>query len=218
MAEAGRPRSRARFGKGETTIGAPTLDIRPLTRDRLPDIAALFGQGGDPKWCWCAYYRVRGMDFSAGGSGRHRAVLEAAVGDVASEDRAPGLVAYDVGEAVGWVSVGPRSDYERLAHSRVLAPIDDTPVWSIVCFVVGRRSRGQGVATALLDAAIVYARDHGATMLEAYPVEVAEGERIDAAQVYKGTLSMFERAGFIVVERRRHNAATPVRPIVRLPL
>jgi GNAT superfamily N-acetyltransferase len=194
------------------------LDILPLTPDRLPDLAELFGQGGDPKWCWCAYYRVRGMDFSAGGSGRHRAVLEKATAADAAEGRAPGLVAYDGDVAVGWVSVGPREDYERLAHSRVLAPVDDTPVWSIVCFVVGRQSRGQGVANALLDAAIGYARDHGATTVEAYPVEVPDGERIDSAVVYKGTLSMFERRGFEVVERRQHNATTPVRPIVRLAL
>lgn len=194
------------------------LAIHPLTPDRLPDLAALFGQGGDPRWCWCAYYRVRGMDFSSGGSGRHRAVLETAVDDGVPDGRAPGLVAYQGGEAVGWVSVGPRSDYERLTYSRVLAPVDDTPVWSIVCFVVGRRFRGQGIAGALLEAAISYARDHGATTLEAYPAEVPEGARIDSAQVYKGTLSMFERAGFHVVARRRHNAATPVRPIVRRTL
>ena len=58
--------------------------------------------------------------------------------------RRPGLVAYDGETAVGWVSVGPREDYERLAHSRVLAPVDDTPVWSIVCFVVGRRGARPG--------------------------------------------------------------------------
>ena len=69
-------------------------------------------------------------------------------------------------------------------------------MWSIVCFVVGRRARGRGVAAALLDAAIDYARDHGATTLEAYPVEVPAGRRIPSANVYHGTLSMFERAGF----------------------
>jgi len=184
----------------------------------LPDLAELFGQGGDPKWCWCAYYRVRGMDFSAGGSAKHRKVLEAATRAGVADDRAPGLVAYEGQDPVGWVSVGPREDYERLAHSRVLAPVDDTPVWSIVCFVVGREARGQGVAHALLDAAIDYARGHGATTVEAYPVDVPEGERIDSAVVYKGTLSMFERRGFEVVARRRHNRATPVRPTVRLAL
>lgn len=194
------------------------LEIHPLTADRIPDLAGLFGQGGDPRWCWCAYFRVRGRTWSNSTESENRGVMEAAVAANAAEERAPGLVAYDGPEAVGWTSVGPRTDYERLAYSTVLAPVDDTPVWSIVCFVVGRRSRGQGVAAALLDAAIDYARDHGATVLEAYPVEIPAGGRIAAANAYHGTLSMFERAGFEVVARRRHNAASPVRPIVRLRL
>ena len=132
----------------------------------------------------------------------------------AAEGRNPGLVAYRDGEAVGWVSVGPRDDYERLQHSKVLAPVDDKPVWSIVCFVVARAARGQGVARALLDAAVDYAREHGATLVEAYPVET-DGERVPAAQAYKGTLGMFERAGFDVVERRRANSTSAPRPIVR---
>ncbi|HEV8698800.1 MAG TPA: GNAT family N-acetyltransferase [Candidatus Limnocylindrales bacterium] len=192
-----------------------TLDVQPLTPDRIADLATLFDQGGDPRWCWCAYFRVRGASFSGSGVMRHRGVLENAARETAAEGRAPGLVAYADGEVVGWVSVGPREDYERLAYSKILAPIDDKPVWSIVCFVVGRRSRGQGIANALLDAAIDYARDRGATMLEGYPVELAEGQRIGSGEVYKGTLSMFERAGFKVVERRQWNATTPIRPIVR---
>ena len=193
---------------------APALDIQPLTPGRLPDLAELFEQGGDPKWCWCAYFRIRGFDFSSGGKARHRKVMETAVAENAKEDRAPGLVAYDGDEAVGWISIGPREDYERLAHSTVLKPIDDKPVWSIVCFVVGRRSRGRGVAGQLLRAGIDYARDHGATMLEAYPVDVTAGKRIDSGSVYRGTLTMFERAGFKVVDRRPTPGGPP-RPIVR---
>ena len=99
-------------------------------------------------------------------------------------------------------------------HSKGLAPIDDRPVWSIVCFVVGRMARGTGVASALLEAAVAYARVHGATLLEAYPVETGGG-RIPSANAYMGTLGMFERAGFTVAERRQWNRATAVRPIVR---
>ncbi len=193
------------------------LRIEPLTPDRLPDLATLCEQGGDPKWCWCAYFRIRAFDFSSGGKARHRSVLEAATADGATNGRAPGLVAYDGDEAVGWISIGPRDDYDRLAHSRILAPIDGTPVWSIVCFVVGRRLRGQGIARALLQAGIDHARDHGATMLEAYPVDTSGGARIDSASVYKGTLSMFERAGFAVAARRQSPGGT-ARPIVRLAL
>jgi GNAT superfamily N-acetyltransferase len=193
---------------------ATALDIQPLTPQRLPDLASLFEQGGDPKWCWCAYFRIRGFDFSSGSKARHRAAMEAATHETNREGRAPGLVAYDGDEAVGWISIGPREDYERLAHSTVLKPIDDKPVWSIVCFVVGRRSRGRGVAKTLLDAGIEYARDHGATMLEAYPVEVGKGKRVPAADVYRGTLAMFERARFTVVQRRPSTGGA-TRPIVR---
>ena len=188
------------------------LDIRPLTRERLVDLAALFGQGGDPKWCWCSFYRVRGATFANSSEAKNRRVLEQAVDEL--DGRAPGLVAYRDGEAIGWVSLGPREDYQRLVHSKVLAPIDERPVWSIVCFVVARSARGQGVAAALLDAAVDYARQHGATLLEGYPVET-DGTRIPSANAYKGTLGMFERAGFQVAERRQFNRTTPVRPIVR---
>jgi len=188
------------------------LEILPLTPERLPDLGALFNEGGDPKWCWCAFFRVRGITFQNASARRNRAVLERAVDQL--NDRAPGLVAYRQGAAIGWVSLGPREDYERLTHSRVLAPIDDRPAWSIVCFVVGRKFRGEGVAASLLEAAIRYASDHGATLLEGYPVET-DGARISSANAYKGTLGMFERAGFNVVGRRRANRSSPDRPIVR---
>jgi GNAT superfamily N-acetyltransferase len=191
-----------------------TLDIAPLTPDRLADLAALFGQGGDPRFCWCSWYRVRSMDFGSATVEANRRVLERAVGTTGAEGRSPGLIAYRDGEAIGWVSLGPREDFERLQHSRVLGPIDDRPVWSIVCFVVAKHARGQGVARALLDAAIVYAAEHGATLLEAYPAETSGG-RVSAAQAFKGTVPMFAAAGFEVVERRRANRASAPRPIVR---
>ncbi|MDQ2675148.1 MAG: GNAT family N-acetyltransferase, partial [Chloroflexota bacterium] len=130
------------------------LEIVPLTAERQSDLADLFDQGGDPKWCWCSFYRLRSLDFKDATPASNRRVLETAVGTTAAEGRAPGLVAYRDGAVIGWVSVGPRDDYERLQHSRVLAPVDERPVWSIVCFVVARSARGQGVARALLDAAM----------------------------------------------------------------
>ncbi len=187
--------------------------IRSLPK-RLPDLASLFEQGGDPKWCWCASFRVRGMDFTKARPADNRAVLEKAARTDARKGRAPGLIAYRGGEAIGWVSLAPREDFERLEHSKVLARVDEKPVWSIVCFVVGRRARGQGVANALLAAAVDYARDHGATLLEAYPTDAADG-RIPSANAYMGTLSMFERAGFTEVDRRQANGSVRPRPIVR---
>jgi GNAT superfamily N-acetyltransferase len=189
------------------------LTILPLTRERIADLSTLFDAGGDPKWCWCAFFRVRGLSFANSTPAANRAVIEA----LADDSPAPGLVAYKDGALVGWVSLGPREGYERLTYSRVLAPLDDTPVWSIVCFVVARQQRGRGIAKHLLAAAIEYARQHGATMLEAYPADTSDG-RIPSADAYRGPLPMFERAGFEVVARRKGNADSRPRPIVRLAL
>ncbi len=189
------------------------VEILPLTPERFPDLATLFEQGGDPKWCWCTWFRFRGRDFKNSTGAQNRADFEAATAALAPQ-RAPGLVAYEGGVAVGWTSLGPREDFDRLMHARVLAPVDDTPVWSIVCFVVGRASRSKGVGRALLAAAIDYARHHGATTLEAYPVDT-QARHITSANAAGGTLSMFERAGFEVVTWRQANAKTTPRPIVR---
>ncbi len=187
------------------------IDVRPLTPATWGALAALFGEGGDPKWCWCAFWRVRGTGAGRENASRNRRLLRRLA---AGEGIAPGLVALRGERAVGWVSLGPREDFERLESSRVLSRVDDRPTWSIVCFVVSRRERGKGVAAAMLEAAVEYARDHGARLVEGYPVQTG-GRRIPSAWAYTGTLGMFERAGFTVVARRRGTPAARPRPIVR---
>jgi GNAT superfamily N-acetyltransferase len=190
------------------------LEVVPLTSERFPDLAELFNEGGDPKWCWCQYFRKAGMDWSNSTTASNRSGLESLA---ARPDLAPGLVGYRDGRAVGWVSLAPREDYGRLESSKVLARIDDAPVWSIVCFVVSKKARGQGVAAAMLDGAIGYAREHGATILEAYPVASTRG-RISPSNAFHGVQSMYEKAGFSVVEMRQWNKSSPTRPIMRLDL
>jgi GNAT superfamily N-acetyltransferase len=119
-----------------------------------------------------------------------------------------GLLAYDGGEPVGWVAVEPREAYPRLARSRTLAPVDDAPVWSITCFFVARPHRGKGLTRALVEAAVRHAREHGARIVEAYPV-IPRGERADA-WMYHGSASTFLDLGFVEVARR-----SATRPIVR---
>lgn len=159
------------------------------------------------------YFRRRGLNWSNSTGADNRAELA----QLAQREPAPGLVGYRDGRAIGWVSLAPREDYERLTTAKLLAPVDARPVWSIVCFVVSRRARGSGVAAQLLEAAIDYAAAHGATTLEAYPVSATRGQ-VAAADAYHGTQSMFEKQGFRVVETRQWNATTPVRPIMRREL
>jgi len=89
----------------------------------------------------------------------------------ASVTTPPGVVIYRDGEPVGWCNIGPRTEITRLARSRLIRPVDDVPVWSIVCVVVRPGHRRQGVTAPLLEGAVAYAASHGAPAVEAYPVD-----------------------------------------------
>ena len=190
------------------------MDVQPLTPGRWPALAALFEEGGDPRWCWCMSFRMRGAEFGRSDAEANRERLH----ELAGSDPAPGLVAIDPdGRAVGWVSLGPRRGFERLERSRVRPRLDEVEAWSIVCFVVARRARRRGLEHRLLEAAVAYARDQGAPAVEAYPVDTSTG-RPTAATLYSGTLSTFLRAGFHVARGVRSPGATVARDIVRLDL
>jgi len=192
-----------------------TVDVRPVTSETWDALADLFREGGDPRWCWCQYWRLRSKDFSAAKVPELRERLH----EKAMSQQPPGLLAFDGDRAVGWVSIGPRTDYERIVRSRVIPTIDDRPVWSIVCFAVSPTARGRGVARALLEGAIAYAGERGAVALEAYPVRVGDGEAIHPESAFSGTLPMFERAGFrVVADRASDPSSSRQRVVVRREL
>ena len=192
-----------------------TFEVRPLTGETWEALAELFREGGDPRWCWCQYWRLRSKDFS---SAKVPQLRERLHGQAVSP-QPPGLVAFDGDRAVGWVSLGPRPDFERVVRSRVIPTIDDRPVWSIVCFAVSESARGRGVARTLLDAAVEYARERGADALEAYPVAIDAAEPINPDAAFTGTLPMFERAGFrMVADRASDPSSRHQRVVVRREL
>jgi ribosomal protein S18 acetylase RimI-like enzyme len=121
----------------------------------------------------------------------------------------PGLIGYRRKVPVGWVSIGPREEYTKLKRSPVMKAVDEQPVWSVICFVVPSEYRGQGVAQALLRAAVAHAKKRGATLVEAYPVDKPARSKDD--YMWFGAKSMYDNAGFKEIARRK-----PHRPIVRI--
>jgi GNAT superfamily N-acetyltransferase len=188
--------------------GAVKLEVHPLTKDRWKDLLELFNRPGASivRGCWCMYYRRSGG--SGIGPGK---VNQTAMKSLVDRGDVPGLIGYEGGSPVGWVSLGPREDYAKLQRSPVMKPVDDKPVWSIVCFFVDAKARSRGVSRKLLKAAIDYARSQGATLLEAYPVDKKERSHSDF--MWFGAKSMYDGAGFKEVARRKET-----RPVVRRSL
>lgn len=186
------------------------LRILPATAERWADLEELFGERGAVAGCWCMYWRRQHRDFSAGkGEGNRRALRELVEAAGPNGTGAPGLLAYAGERAVGWISVAPREAYPRLERSRILKPVDETPVWSIVCLFVHKEYRRRGVSAALIRGAVRYVADQGGAVVEAYPVEPHDGDTPDAF-AWTGIASAFVEAGFVEVERR-----SEIRPILR---
>lgn len=217
---AGRPRAAA--PAEPVTVGAARLPtpLAPPTFDEVHTAACrsveeldeVFGTRGSAAHCWCQFDRMSVALFDTLDDAQLRDLLAVEL----RRTPTPGVVATLEGERVGWCSVAPRSQFSRLrtsaSTSSPATAADDPAVWSVTCFVVRLAFRRRGIARTLLTGAIQHARSGGAGWLEAYPVDTA-GRKAAAADLYRGTLSLFRSAGFEVVARPR-----PGRAIVRLEL
>jgi GNAT superfamily N-acetyltransferase len=191
--------------------GLPEFGTRPLTPGTWPDLEQLFGLPGGSmvRGCWCMFYRRTGK--WDGGPGPPGPQNKQALCELVGAGTTPGLIGYLGGRPAGWISLGPREEYRKLQRSPIMKPVDATPVWSVVCSYVARPYRGQGLQHRLLAAAIGFARDGGATTLEAYPVDKAERSHDDF--IFFGSRGLYEQAGFHEVVRR-----SPTRVVMRLAL
>ena len=179
-------------------VSPAELDIKPLTPELMDAMGAVL-RGSWGSTCWCMYPRLtdalmRELPPVDGPAGPRR---RAAMTELAGRDTAPGLMAFEGDQPVGWIAIAPREELARIVRSRTTPPVDDEPVWVIPCITVRRAHRGRGIALALIEAAVTYAGQQGARAVEAYPR--AGGERIGDDNAYFGTEIMFSRAGFSVI-------------------
>ena len=181
---------------------------KPLTPATWPDFEALFGPRGACGGCWCMCWRMKAKDYEASHGQGTKAKMKALV-DGGTE---PGILAYESGAPIGWCSVGPRTDFIRLENSRILAPVDNKPVWSITCLVVEKAHRRQGVSRFLVAAAAEFAKSKGAAILEAYPV-IPKKDPMPDVFAWNGIYSTFKKLGFEIAAQR-----SDTHPVVRINL
>ena len=183
----------------------PALEFYPLTRDRWADFEQLFGERGACGGCWCIWWRLRRSEFERQKGEGNRKAMKAIV----DSGEVPGILAYAGNVPIGWCSVAPRPTFPVLNRSRILKKIDESPVWSIVCFFVDKNYRNKGLSVQLLQAAIEYVKKRGGTVLEGYPVEPKK-DKMPAGFAWTGLASAFRKAGFLEVTRR-----SETRPMMR---
>ena len=173
----------------------PQLEVREVTADLWSDFKGLLESRGAPKNCWCMVWRGTPKERA------DKATRRAGMQDRIRNGTPVGLLGYLGGEPIGWCSVAPRRTYRDLGGVKA-KPEEEGAIWSIVCFYVKRDHRGTGLFDQLLKAAVVHARERGARVVEAYPVDPDS-----PSYRFMGFLPAFKSAGFREVKKagkRRH--------------
>lgn len=169
-----------------------TITVAPATAERFDDVATMLGpkKSPDANVCWCLSHRLDART--------NQELVGAARGEYVRElcghPVAPGVLAYDGDEVVGWAAVAPRAELP-FARSQKIPHVDDQPVWSVWCLRVRPGRRGRGISRSLLAGAVEYARSQGAPAVEGYPVD-NQGRKVDLTMAYVGTRAVFEQVGF----------------------
>jgi GNAT superfamily N-acetyltransferase len=186
-----------------------SIRVVPANEASWDDLQEVFGPRGDAAGCQCQRFKTGRFEWSP----EPRAVREEALREQTrcGEPDAPttsGLVAYLEDQPVGWCAVEPRTSYELLLTNRSPVPWKgraedraDSSVWAVTCFFTRRGFRNRGVSSALVAAAVPFARDRGARAIEGYPMITQPGKEITWGELFVGSRNSFADAGFVEVSR-----------------
>jgi len=170
------------------------ITIRPISPDQHDAVLHYFdlvAYADNPNWskCYCMERLV--TDYEERTRDQNRQTRS----ELILAAKANGLVAYRLGRVVGWCHAAPKTELLNVPGEAA----SDTG--AVVCFVVAPDQRNQGIATALLDAALAHLRKRGMRVAEAYPVLGEIPPAKWAYANYVGPLSMYVKAGFEIAER-----------------
>ncbi|MFD9438259.1 GNAT family N-acetyltransferase [Streptomyces sp. NPDC060006] len=188
-----------------------TIEVGPASV--FEDVRTVLGpKSPGANVCWCLSYRIPSkLNNELRGPARGEYVA-----GLCRTEPPPGVIAHDGGEPVGWAAVAPRSD-TSFARNRKIPHVDDLPVWSLWCIRVRPGHRKQGISHQLIAGAVEFARDQGAPVIEAYPLDNGDA-KVDLTMAYAGLRKNFERAGFVHVADTTSVLAGHPRILMRLDL
>lgn len=174
---------------------ADQLTFRPVTTKNIDDFEALFKARGSPGYCWCMVWRGSPAEKKQkGGAAKHKQMRSRI-----DAGTPVGLLAYQLGVPKAWVSIAPKTTHIKLGGPETEP---GETIWSLTCMFAQKALRNQGIAHKLIAAAVDHARNQGATIVEAYPVDAES-----PSYRFGGLVPAYERAGFGFIEMagsRRH--------------
>ena len=186
-----------------------SLRIVPANQAGCEDLQTVFGSRGDAAFCQCQRFKLAPREAFRSFPVEERARRLRAQTNCGQPPASStsGLVAYLNGEPVGWCAVEPRPAYEGLVRvfkvpwlGRTEDKSDET-VWAVTCVFARAGFRRRGIGHALAHAAVEFARERGASAVEAYPMVTEPGNDIIWGELHVGTRSMFAAAGLDEVSR-----------------
>jgi GNAT superfamily N-acetyltransferase len=179
-------------GPSERLTSIGTVEVVPITPDRLDDVLAFFDTDAfadNPNWASCYCMAHHEPDEEAWG----RRTWQQNRFDLAERIRngtTTGTLAYVDGKLAAWLNASPRRAYPE--HCTRTAEDDTTG--HVECFVVATPYRGHGIARQLLAEALGVLRDQGCSVVTGRPARDPQ----NAGSAYHGTLPLFRAAGFDV--------------------
>ena len=185
-----------------------SLTIVPANEASWDDLQTVFGERGAASSCQCQRYKLAPREAFSKFPAEERAMRlrEQTSPGTPDAETTTGLIAYLGAEPVGWCAVEPRTAYPGLLRV-YRTPWEgrsedrtDESVWAVTCVFVRAGFRKRGVAYALANAAVGYAKSRGARALEAYPMRSEIGE-VTWDEIHVGAQSIFADAGMVEVSR-----------------
>lgn len=181
------------------------LTFRPANEATWEELRAVFGTS-DAGQCHCQRFKAPGWMWQTTTEAERAASLREQTNcDNPDAGTTSGIVAYLDDEPVGWSAVEPRTAYPKY-FGRTRVPWagrnedrEDDTVWVVSCLVTRVGYRRRGVTYGLARATIDFARERGAKALEAYPMMPQAGKEVSWGELYVGSYSVFEEAGFTEV-------------------
>ena len=154
---------------------------------RLAEKHKGMGFGG----CWCTWFhsRVGRPEGEKGRAWKERLVRE---GD------AHAALVFDGDAAVAWCQYGSPDELPNIHHRKEYEATrtDELPNYRITCIFVDRDYRRKGVARMALRGAVDLIAQAGGGVVEGYPHDLPEGEKMRPQFLYNTTRSLYEQTGF----------------------